>query len=143
VLVKRPFQEKINSTLRFRTSPPLTLLDDLRNEAYQAEWDDKGEDKKLLTDYGKLVWARNPYASDRVVIMICGIYGFGTWGGAKLLTSEKFLRKCEELGDSFEFECVYRVGVHEGKPEFVEELDFRPLGPGPGSVRATEDTRGG
>jgi hypothetical protein len=73
-LVKGPFHD-IPSTLRFETSSPMTLYDTLSGEPYRAEW----EGKEIITDYGKLVRARNPYAPEYALVMICGIYGYGTW----------------------------------------------------------------
>lgn len=127
-LVKGPFHD-IPSTLRFETSSPMTLYDTLSGEPYRAEW----EGKEIITDYGKLVRARNPYAPEYALVMICGIYGYGTWGGVRLLGDQQFLKRCAELGetsgtgDVFELECIYKVPVHQGEPFAAIPLDIRPL----------------
>jgi hypothetical protein len=121
-LVKGPFHS-VPTTLKFETSSPLTLHDELRNESYQAVW----EDAEIVVDYGKLLRVRNPYAPECTLTMICGIYGYGTWGGVRLLADQQFLKRCAELDDAFELECIYKVLVHQGEPEFVIPLDVRQL----------------
>lgn len=120
----------IASAFRFNTSLPMTLQDSLRNELYEPAL--RGD--QVAIDYGTLIRTRNPYAPDRTLVMIGGVYGFGTWGGVRLLSDKRFLKQCASLsggsanGKSFELECVYRVHVHQGEPEFVTPLDIRPLG---------------
>lgn len=127
-LIKGAFSG-IASTFRFNTSLPMTLQDGLRNELYEPTL--SGD--QVTIDYGTLIRARNPYAPDRTLVMIGGVYGFGTWGGVRLLSDKRFLKQCALLsgrsanGKSFELECVYRVHVHQGEPEFVTPLEIRPL----------------
>jgi hypothetical protein len=94
----------------------------LHDKFYQAQW----SDEEITIDYGKLVRVRNPYAWGRTLVMISGIYGYGTWGGVRLLSDPDFLKRCAGL-DVFEFECLFMVQVHQGEPEFVTALDVRPL----------------
>jgi hypothetical protein len=58
--------------------------------------------------------------------MISGIYGFGTWGGVRLLEDKYFLRSCEAL-EVFDFECVFEVRIVRGEPEIVRPMAIRPL----------------
>jgi hypothetical protein len=48
-------------------------------------------------DYGIIIRTFNPFNPDRVVIIIAGAYGYGTWGGIDLIRQDPFLRKCEQL----------------------------------------------
>jgi len=59
--------------------------------------------------------------------MICGIYGFGTWGGVRLLSDKSFLKRCSVLGNTFEIECIYKVQVYQGEPAFVTPMDIRHI----------------
>jgi hypothetical protein len=120
-LIKGPFA--IPTTLVFDThSKPLRLKDTLRNVVYQAQW----EDEDVTVDYGKLVRVKNPYAPDRTLVTISGIYGYGTWGGVQLLRNPIFLKRCAEL-EAFDLECIYMVKVHRGEPEFVIPIDVRAV----------------
>jgi hypothetical protein len=127
-LVKGAF-DGVVSTFRYETSQPMTLHDGLRNKSYVA----KLAGDQVAIDYGTLIRARNPYAPEHTLVMIGGIYGFGTWGGVRLLNDKRFIKQCALLsgrskaGDAFDIECVYRVRVHQGEAEFVTPLDIRPL----------------
>lgn len=128
-LIKGAF-DNVASTFRYETSLPMTLHDELRNKSYVARL----IGGQVAVDYGTLIRTRNPYAPEHTLVMIGGIYGFGTWGGVRLLHDKRFIRQCALLGeqsgngDVFELECVYSVHVHQGEPEFVRALEIRPLG---------------
>lgn len=128
-LIKGAFDE-VASTFRFDTSLPMKLHDGLRNKSYVAEM--RGD--QVAVDYGTLIRTRNPYAPEHTLVMIGGIYGFGTWGGVRLLNDKRFIKQCALLSDKskngsvFELECVYSVHVHQGEPEFVRALEIRPIG---------------
>jgi hypothetical protein len=51
-------------------------------------------------DYGIIIGARNPFNHVNVLMIIAGAYGYGTWGGAELATSDRFLKRCQELAQS-------------------------------------------
>ena len=68
--------------------------------------------RRFLVDYGILVRGQNPFAPQRALIVIAGLYGFGTWAGATLPLDPGFLRRCAGLRN---FECLYRVEVHQGQ----------------------------
>lgn len=128
-LVKGAFDE-IGSTFQYKTSPPMRLHDELRKKSYAA----KLNGEAVAVDYGTLIRTRNPYAPEHTLVWIGGIYGFGTWGGVRLLNDKRFIKQCALLsdnsgsGDGFALECVYSVRVHQGEPEFVRPLEIRLLG---------------
>ena len=68
--------------------------------------------RRFRADYGVLVRGQNPFAPRRTLLVIAGIYGFGTWAGAQLPFDEEFLRRCAGYRN---FECLYRVEVHKGQ----------------------------
>jgi hypothetical protein len=49
------------------------------------------------TDYGIIIRARNPFNPSRVVIIVAGAYGYGTWAGIDLIQQDLFLQKCKQL----------------------------------------------
>jgi hypothetical protein len=110
------------SNLEFQFTSPITLYDKFTKTPYRARWDSG----QLTFDYGRLIRRRNPYNPDRTLIMISGIYGFGTWGGVRLLSNKSFLTTCAELG-VFDLECIFEVRVVQGEPEIVRPIDVRPL----------------
>jgi hypothetical protein len=128
-LIKGAFDD-VGSKFRYETSLPMTLHDGLRHKSYVAEL--RGD--QVAVDYGTLIRTQNPYAPEHTLVMIGGIYGFGTWGGVRLLNDKRFIKQCALLGDKskngsvFELECVYSVHVHQGEPEFVRALEIRPIG---------------
>ena len=80
----------------------------------------------IITDYGILARIRSPFNPHRKLIIISGLYGYGTWGGARLLADEEFLKKCSQLGAE-EFECLYRVDVLQDVPIKVQPVILRAL----------------
>jgi hypothetical protein len=128
-LVRGPFQG-VAPMFEIDTALPMRLRDKVSGASYSAEL----EDGKVVIDYGTLIRARHPYTPDRTLVMIGGLYGFGTWGGVRLLSDKDFLRACAKLADQsdvddgFELECLYKVWVIQGEPEFVIPIEIRPLG---------------
>jgi hypothetical protein len=127
----------------------MTITDTQTRKVYETEWEEyrlaenqlpafgdgwsivaKGEDRfarRLRADYGVLIRTRSPFRPDRTLVVIAGIYGYGTWAGARLPLDEEFLRQCEDL-DGFGLECLYRVEILQGQliATSVEELRSIP-----------------
>ena len=81
---------------------------------------------RLVRDYGIIALLRNPYNPRRKLLIVAGLYGYGTWGGARLLSDESFLRRCMRL-DSMEFECLFEVEVLQNMPIRVVPITLRGL----------------
>jgi len=80
--------------------------------------------RRFRVDYGILVRGQNPFAPERALIVLAGLYGFGTWAGATLPLDAEFLRRCAGLRN---FECLYRVEVHQGQLLATSVVALRPL----------------
>jgi hypothetical protein len=80
----------------------------------------------IITDYGILARLRSPFNPHRQMVIIEGLYGYGTWGGARLLADDEFLRRCSQLNTE-EFECLYRVDVLQDVPIKVQPVILRAL----------------
>lgn len=128
-LVKEVFDD-IPTTFRYDTSPPMNIYDSLVSDRLYEPVLSGGQ---LTVDYGTLIRARNPYAPEHALVIIGGIYGFGTWGGVRLLSDKRFIKRCAsramkaDADDPFGIECLYRVKVHQREPEFVGVLEIRNL----------------
>jgi hypothetical protein len=114
----------------------MTITDTDTDTIYETEWDEyvlpedalpafgdgwsivaKGDARyarRLRADYGVLIRTRSPFKPDRTLIVIAGIYGYGTWAGARLPLDDEFLRRCEQM-DGFGVECLYRVEILQGQ----------------------------
>jgi hypothetical protein len=99
----------------------------IRDHATGIDYAAKMEDSTVVKDYGALVRCHSPFNVNRSLIFMYGIFGFGTWGAARLVADANFRRRCDSLG-SFEFECLFEVTVMSGEPEIVKVLDLRTLG---------------
>jgi hypothetical protein len=114
--------------------------------AYRA-----GED----VDYGIIIRTYNPFNPERGLIIIAGTYGYGTWGGVRLMIRDDFLKRCQELiaeppspthrghFDRLDilntaigrkklafwpqFECIFKVQVFDGRPYSPQIIVFRQL----------------
>jgi hypothetical protein len=132
---------------------PMTIDDRRTGTTYAADWDVhpiedgaiQGLDntwsiataadgsrvaQRFRADYGFLVRARSPFVPERTAIVIAGIYGFGTWAGARLTTDAGFLRRCAQQ-ESFDIECLYRVDVLHGQLLKTTIMELRPLSQAP------------
>ncbi|MFI7546565.1 hypothetical protein [Actinoplanes sp. NPDC049599] len=132
----------------FRVDPAAMTVEDLESgELYSPEWEEDilhgdstrdfddswsiavGPDgkrcaRRFRVDYGILIRATSPFAADRKIFVIAGIYGFGTWAGARLPLDEHFLRMCARHDD---FECLYRVEVHQNQLLTISVVALRDL----------------
>ena len=125
----------------------MTIEDLESGEIYSPEWEedvlqgDSGRDldgswsigvgpdgkrsaRRFRVDYGILIRAASPFAPDRRLFVLAGIYGFGTWAGARLPLDEHFLRLSARYDD---FECLYRVEVHQNQLLAISVVALRDL----------------
>jgi hypothetical protein len=110
-----------------------------------------------MTDYGVIIRARNPFNKKKVLVIISGAYGYGTWAGVQLTQTDEFLQHCKLL-DAMqqgstrsgrvrgpwpsirsaltpllaerswtELECLFKVDVFDQRPQAPEILRFRAL----------------
>ena len=86
--------------------------------------DGKPSARRFRVDYGILIRAASPFAPDRRLFVLAGIYGFGTWAGARLPLDEHFLRLSARYDD---FECLYRVEVHQNQLLAISVVALRDL----------------
>jgi hypothetical protein len=86
--------------------------------------DGKRSARRFRTDYGIMIRASSPFAQNRKIFVIAGIYGFGTWAGARLPLDETFLRLSARHDD---FECLYRVEVHQNQLLTISVVSLRSL----------------
>lgn len=115
-------QTGTTSNIEFQGASPIILYDQFTRTSYKTQW----EMGRITVDYGRFIRKGNPYNPDRTLVMISGIYGFGTWGGVRLLNDKDFLRKCAAL-EVFDMECIFEVRVIHGEPEIVRPIAIRPL----------------
>ena len=138
--------DKTGSTFRL-DNDAMTLTDTRSQVTYGTEWDIDLLDgssqhdfdhswfistsaeggriaRRFRTDYGMIIRSHSPFAPEKSLVLICGIYGFGTWAGARLPFDADFLRDIRGF-DSFE--CLYRVQVHQRQPLKTDILVLRAL----------------
>uniref|UniRef100_UPI001B8033F4 hypothetical protein n=1 Tax=Actinoplanes subtropicus TaxID=543632 RepID=UPI001B8033F4 len=138
--------DKTGSTF-FIDNDAMTLTDTRSPVTYGTEWDIDSLDgssqrdfdhswfistdaegtrvaRRFRTDYGIMIRSRSPVAPKRGLVLICGVYGFGTWAGARLPFDKDFLR---EIRGFDSFECLFRVQVHQRQPLKTDILVLRAL----------------
>ena len=104
------------------------IRDAKENKDYEPEEgppDSQGK-PMISLDYGVLIKTRNPEAASRQVLIIAGCSGYGTWAGAKLASSERFLR-CPRVSQGGPIECLYSTDVISGVPNEPQVLVLRDL----------------
>jgi len=119
-------QDDAQFTYRFLPDP-MRIHDVQTGVDHVPEWDPKREGE-LLLDYGTLSRLPNPYHHRSTVVILSGVYGFGTWGGARVISDAEFLRRCRRLG-TYDVECLFAVRILQGIVLSVRVLDVRPLAP--------------
>lgn len=138
--------EKVGSGFRVDV-PTMAIEDRITGESYSAEWEvdlpheqptrdfdpswffTVGSDgvrtiRKFRADYGILIRGQNPYSLDHSLIVMAGIYGFGTWAAARLPLDSEFLSRCEGLRN---FECLFKVEVQQDQIIATSIVMLRPL----------------
>jgi hypothetical protein len=93
-----------------------------------TETDGSRSARRITADYGVIVRGDNPFAPGHTLIMMAGIYGFGTWRAAQLVHEDDFLRRCGQVRN---FECLFRVEVHQEQLLTTSIIALRPLGESP------------
>jgi len=49
------------------------------------------------TDYGVIIRARNPFNPGKLLVVLAGAYGYGSWAAAKLALENGFAEECSQL----------------------------------------------
>ncbi|GID32696.1 hypothetical protein [Paractinoplanes brasiliensis] len=152
--------------------PSMTITDRVSGETYTPQWeidllqDNAARDldgswfihtdqdgvrsvQSFRIDYGILVRGQNPYAPKRGLVVMAGLYGFGTWAAARLPLDEEFLRLCAGFRN---FECLFRVEVHQeiilstsiisirSLPDLTTKFDLEAPSPRPSTDSVTPRT---
>ncbi|MDQ1287722.1 MAG: hypothetical protein QG622_1287 [Actinomycetota bacterium] len=82
----------------------------------------------IRTDCGVVIRCRNPFNPAKEAIIICGSYGYGTWGAVRYLQSPEFLRKMpRRRRGSRAMECLLSVDIAGERPAGMTPLIIRPL----------------
>jgi hypothetical protein len=76
-------------------------------------------------DCGIVIRCGNPFNETREVVILCGSYGYGTWGAVRFLQSSDFLRGLPRRVRAFE--CLLSVDITGERPQGVRVVLFRPL----------------
>jgi hypothetical protein len=79
---------------------------------------DTGE---VTEDYAMIIKTQNPLNPCKLVLIIAGISGYGTWAGAEHTISEEF-QKTSLVSDRKSFECLLQTDVALKRPHNVREV---------------------
>jgi hypothetical protein len=131
VLVGGPDANSITRTVLRRVDTDLQFGDADRNQiSFFSRATDTAyvpETGRDFVDYGVLIRARNPFASENVVLLMFGCFGYGTWAAGRYAVSLQFLRE-GFVSSGRDFECVVRTEVIRGIPQPATMCEFRPRG---------------
>jgi hypothetical protein len=73
--------------------------------------------EEIRTDCGVVIRCPNPFNPAREVVIICGSYGYGTWGAVRYIQTADFLRALP--AGSRAVECLLSVEVTHDMPQGV------------------------
>jgi hypothetical protein len=110
-LVER-VQKKIQSGFEFMPEP-MSLRDRRTGKVYVPSWEAKRDGSRgseIVVDYGTITRTVSPLKNKRSIVILAGIYGYGTWSGVRVIADRQFHDLCARL-DSFNLECLFRVEV--------------------------------
>jgi hypothetical protein len=84
----------------------------------------------LRADCGVVLRCPNPFNPSKEVLILCGSYGYGTWGAVRFVQSTAFLRGLP--ADASAIECLLTVEVSHDMPqgvqvEFLRRATVEPL----------------
>jgi len=99
------------------------VLDSTTGKQYRPE---RLRDRGSFSDYGIVVLAPNPFNPKTHVLVVAGLYGYGSWAGARLVTQEEFARN-DLVVSGTPFEAMFTVDVVDQTPQHVSLVTMRPL----------------
>jgi hypothetical protein len=104
----------------YRKIPLVRDLTASRDQEASAIYCPSIKNGKILIDYGVVVRAPNPFDPDKSVVLLCGTYGYGTWGAVRFVQSARFLNELKKLpkGTST-IECLFGVEVVRESPQTI------------------------
>jgi hypothetical protein len=84
------------------------------------------ETNRRGTDYGLILSGSNPFSAQKMMMIIAGCFGYGTWAGTRYVISEDFL-KIRSTHESEPFECLIQTDVVRDTPQSIRLLKTRKL----------------
>jgi hypothetical protein len=125
-LISRKFLGTINPTFSWPLddSNVIGIRDIARSTVYNPtiSWSDEG----TSTDYGIIISHRNPFSCGGRALLIAGCFGFGTWAGARFISSSEFLDN-EVVSSGSPFECLVEAQVFLDAPQTIKMIEVRQL----------------
>lgn len=79
----------------------------------------------IRTDCGVVIRCRNPFNPAKEVVILCGSYGYGTWGAVRFVQSFDFLRSLPR--GTRALECLLAIDVTHEMPQGARVQFLRPL----------------
>jgi hypothetical protein len=133
ILIGGPDGNRVTGEVITRTGGTLSLvspdgeppfvLDSANGKQYRPE---RLQDRGSFSDYGLVVLAPNPFNPKTHVLVVAGLYGYGSWAGARLVTQEDFARN-DLVVSGTPFEAMFTVDVVDQTPQHVSLMTMRPL----------------
>jgi hypothetical protein len=125
--ISKRFLSLVNPTFRSGLDAPneIAVRDSIRERRYTPDIDPS--DEGISTDYGIIISRENPFSSNKsAALYIAGSFGYGTWAGAKFVTSEEFLNN-NDVKSGSPFECLVETTVFMDSPQSSKLIDLRLL----------------
>jgi hypothetical protein len=122
--VTRKVMESAETSLR---TEGIDIVDRAQRGRYGASIGKDG----VIADSAAIISMPSPFADERLVVLVFGCFGFGTWAAARALASAT---PNEPLGSLQHFEAVFEVPVFNDAPHRAATVFVRPLA-SPGQPR--------
>lgn len=93
---------------------------------HERTYQPETQDGDVVRDVGVITKMRNPYNTEKDAVFACGIWGWGTLAGFKLLTDETTINYLSDEGGEY-FQVIYTVEIdEEGQMTEPHLLDLHP-----------------
>lgn len=102
-----------------------TLIDNYHNKKYEPKL---GEDKNVLEDYAFILKIMNPFNNKKILVIIVGCWGYGSYSGSVAVTDYESLRiirrrtKAKSIGIIVRSHIVHKIPQ---KPSIIEVFEIK------------------
>lgn len=126
-VVAREIVRRINSTIRFGRPErhEIAIYDSQTAKVYAPKGTGTNE---ITDDFAIIIYASNPFAPEKQMMLIAGSFGYGTWAGSRFLASRDFISHPQTTGSS-SFECLVHADVFRETPQDIRLIAIRELSP--------------
>jgi hypothetical protein len=124
--ISREVVSRISTSLQFGNPKlhEIALFDSISQKTYMPLTDSSSG--HVIRDYSMIIKTVNPFAPDKMLILLAGCFGYASWAGVRFITSKAFLEH-PIVSTGVPVECLIQADFVNETPQDMKIITVRKL----------------